>query len=61
MKLCETCHTGEVMPLPLKDSQSIGDIMEGSPSRTLTFFFPTEEGKLCYYCKGKKEGRIKND
>jgi hypothetical protein len=54
MKLCEVCHTAEVMPVPIKDVPSVGVKMEGSPSGTLTYFYPTEPGTLCYYC-GKKE------
>jgi hypothetical protein len=46
------------MPIPLKDEKSIKAIMSGSPSGTSTFFYPTEEGTLCFHCKGQSEGRI---
>lgn len=58
MKLCEVCHNAEVMPIPLKDAESIGVKLPGSTSGTLTFFYPTTEGKLCFYCSGRKTGRI---
>jgi hypothetical protein len=67
MKLCEICHIAEVMPIPLKDLQSTPAAMAESPSGLETWFYPTEEGKICYYCnqksKGiivKEEGRIEN-
>lgn len=58
MKLCENCHIYEAMPVALKDKRPEGVIMPLSPSDTKTFFFPTEAGKLCYYCQKVEDGRI---
>lgn len=58
MNLCENCHTAEVMPIPQKEMKSTPTIMPGSPSGTTTFFFPTVEGKICYFCKKKLTGKF---
>lgn len=58
MKLCENCHTAEVMPVPVKTEKSIAVKMPKSPTDTTTFFFPTNPGNLCYYCAGRESGRI---
>jgi hypothetical protein len=41
------------MPVPVKDVPSVGVIMNKSPSGTMTYFYPTEPGKACYYCRKK--------
>ena len=56
MKLCEVCHNTEVMAIPLRNEPSTPTVMDNSPSGLLTFFFPTEEGKVCFYCKNFKKG-----
>ena len=58
MKLCENCHISEILPIPQKELKSTPVIMANSPSGTTTFFFPTEEGKLCYFCQKKITGRF---
>jgi len=58
MKLCERCKTYDAMLAPKRDESSRGVVMSGSPSGSLTFFYPTEPGTLCYYCEAKRRGRI---
>jgi hypothetical protein len=58
MKLCERCGNYNVMLSPDRSMPSTPMTMPGSPSGTLTFFFPLEEEKFCYYCNKVLLGRI---